>query len=80
MPYTHGCAATELFDLLYKDMAGDNFVTVDGTSDYLWHYEGWETIPGNRNLTEPRFTTADTVYRINPNLRLIVIVRNPARR
>ncbi len=58
----------------------DDFVPVDATPHYLWDYEGWEAIPGNRNLAEPKFILADTLYHINPNLKLIVIVRNPASR
>ena len=49
--------------------------TVDGTPCYLWDYDGWKVIPGNEGLDEPKYTLAHTLGAVNPNARIIVILR-----
>ena len=53
---------------------------MDGTPCYLWDYDGWKVIPGNEGLDEPKYTLAHTLGAVNPNARIIVILREPAER
>jgi hypothetical protein len=55
-------------------------VSVEATPHYLWDYEGWEDIPGNRGLLEPRFILAHSLHTIRPDLKFLVILRNPVTR
>ena len=54
--------------------------SVEATPHYLWDYGGWEAIPGNVGLSEPRFILPDTLYTLEPELRFLVIIRNPVDR
>ena len=50
---------------------------VDGSPDHLWFSGNWEIIPGNHGLNEPVVTLADTLYAVNPNVKIIILLRNP---
>ncbi|KAK2146949.1 hypothetical protein LSH36_577g03009 [Paralvinella palmiformis] len=52
-------------------------ITVDATPSYYSRQGDLSTLPGNRGLSEPRYTLAHTLYRLFPNTRLIVILRHP---
>ena len=41
---------------------------------------GWEHHSGNVGLDSPRYHTAGYIYSLNPNTKLIVILRNPVER
>ena len=52
----------------------------DGTPNYLWDFDAWTKIPANKGLTEPKIITAHFVRMLNPEARIIVILRNPVDR
>ncbi len=41
---------------------------------------GWEHRYGNVGLDSPRYHTADYIHSLNPNTKLIVVLRNPVER
>ena len=55
-------------------------VTGDASPSYLWDFDGWRKNPINDGLDEPRFTIADDIHQINPDAKLIIMLRDPADR
>ncbi|XP_061191811.1 carbohydrate sulfotransferase 15-like [Saccostrea echinata] len=55
-------------------------ITGDGTPMDMWDFRGWKMIPQNRGLSEPRYLTPHLIKHINPDVKLIVILRNPVDR
>jgi N-acetylgalactosamine 4-sulfate 6-O-sulfotransferase len=53
---------------------------VDGTPAYLWDYDGWENIRGNKGLEEPRYILAHAIRKLVPEAKIIVILRQPSER
>ena len=52
----------------------------DGTPMDMWDFRGWKMIPQNRGLQEPKYLTPHLIQHINPGVKLIVLLRNPADR
>lgn len=40
----------------------------------------WELLPGNENLKEPKYTNLDYIKHLVPNVKIIVIFRDPVTR
>ncbi|BFZ18915.1 hypothetical protein BsWGS_21954 [Bradybaena similaris] len=57
-----------------------NKITVDGTPCYVWGSLNWPCYEGNQGLSEPLFTNADVIYRMNPKARIIISMREPVKR
>nr|XP_022316415.1 carbohydrate sulfotransferase 15-like isoform X2 [Crassostrea virginica] len=55
-------------------------ITGDGTPMDMWDFRGWKMIPQNRGLQEPKYLTPHLIQHINPGVKLIVLLRNPADR
>ncbi|KAK3583200.1 hypothetical protein CHS0354_025717 [Potamilus streckersoni] len=66
----------------YKDgqYKGVQFVTGDFSPTTMWQNDNWPWLPGNTNLREPNITNADYVKHLNPNVKIIAILRNPTDR
>jgi len=54
--------------------------SVDATPSYFTRQGDLSLLPGNRQSSGPRYTLADTLYRLYPKTRLIVILRHPVDR
>lgn len=55
-------------------------ITGEGTVDVVFDNKFWEMLPGNEHCREPVITNADYVHHINPDIKVIFIVRNPVER
>lgn len=56
------------------------YVSGDGTPMDMWDMSGWVNIPQNLGLKEPRFITPELMKHVNPNVKLIIILRDPVQR
>ncbi|XP_053376826.1 carbohydrate sulfotransferase 15-like [Mercenaria mercenaria] len=52
----------------------------DGSFDTIFDNKFWRLLPGNERQTEPALTNANYVHRINPNMKIIVLLREPVER
>ena len=52
----------------------------DGSSQYFWEHDGWEVIPINQGQSEPRVTLIDSLHRVTPNAKVIMMFRDPLER
>lgn len=52
----------------------------DGSASTFWDNNSWYLLPGNENCSEPRVINADYIRHLNPNVKVVVILRNPADR
>ena len=52
----------------------------DGSAMDLSDNSGWPSIPQNNGETEPKITTAHLIKHMNPDVRLLVILRDPVER
>ena len=71
---------TEIFKFRGYNNDAINNISVEATPHYLWDYEGWEEVPGNHGLLEPRFILAHSLHQIRPDLKFLLIFRNPVSR
>ncbi|KAH3819858.1 hypothetical protein DPMN_121600 [Dreissena polymorpha] len=55
-------------------------ITGEATVDASFDIKDWRQVPGNENCSEPAFTNADVAYHLNPNMKIIFVVRNPVDR
>ncbi|XP_060557337.1 carbohydrate sulfotransferase 15-like [Ruditapes philippinarum] len=55
-------------------------ITGEGTVDTVFDNNFWQHVPGNEHCMEPIITNADYAYHINPNMKIIFMVRNPVER
>ncbi|XP_045164819.2 carbohydrate sulfotransferase 15-like [Mercenaria mercenaria] len=55
-------------------------ITGEGTVDTVFDNKLWHLVPGNDHCKEPVVTNADYVYHINPDVKIIFMVRNPVER
>jgi hypothetical protein len=46
----------------------------------FWDMTGWQHIPQNKGLKEPEYLTPHVIKHVNPNVKLIVILRDPVER
>ena len=76
-----------LFDLAALEIENVTVNTVDGithpglafdaTAGLIHMYRYWQQLPWNRNATEPRLFIADHIKLINPNAKVIFMLREP---
>ena len=52
----------------------------DGTPGYLGEFAYWWKFDGNKNRDVPKYTIADDIHHLTPNVKLLVTLRNPADR
>jgi hypothetical protein len=52
----------------------------DGTPMDFWDFTGWRNIQQNQGLDHPKVLTPHLLHHINPNVKLIIILRNPTQR
>lgn len=52
----------------------------EGTVDTVFDNPRWKLIPGNEHCREPDVTNADIVHHMNPDIKIIFMVRNPVDR
>ncbi|XP_060601280.1 carbohydrate sulfotransferase 15-like [Ruditapes philippinarum] len=72
-------ATKELF--LRNDSGGfHNVIFGDCSASTLWDNDYWTILPEFRNLSEPLYTNADYIHHLNPNAKIIVMLRNPVER
>ncbi|CAC5406761.1 CHST15 [Mytilus coruscus] len=57
-----------------------NFITGEATPAYLWRLYTWKLYPQNQNKTKPIVLLPDLVRHIIPNVKLIIILREPVDR
>lgn len=50
----------------------------DGSASTFWDNNKWPLTPGNENCMEPGIINADYIRSLNPSVKVIIIVRNPA--
>ena len=55
-------------------------ITGEGTVDVSHDNDRWQEIPGNEDCNEPRMLNAHYLYHLNPNMRLIFMMRDPVNR
>lgn len=55
-------------------------ITVDGTPMDFWDFTGWPKIPQNVNAREPKILTPHLMKHMNPNVKFILIFRQPSER
>lgn len=55
-------------------------ITGEATVDVAFDNRHWPDVPGNEQCTEPMITNADYVHHVNPNMKIIFVVRNPTER
>ncbi|VDI07541.1 Hypothetical predicted protein [Mytilus galloprovincialis] len=89
---SHGQISTrknfiDLFDVLpqrltYRydiDMYYSHFVTGHGDPMDIWYPYDWTLIPQNNPTSEePVYVTTNLIYHLNPNIKLILVIRDPA--
>ena len=46
----------------------------------IWKLPRWQHIHGNEGRDAPKFTTADHLYALKPDAKLIVMLRDPVER
>ncbi|KAK2156015.1 hypothetical protein LSH36_224g07038 [Paralvinella palmiformis] len=46
----------------------------------IWKTPMWHLIKGNEKRNEPRYLTQHHLYSINPQIKIIVLMRNPVDR
>ncbi|XP_060575704.1 carbohydrate sulfotransferase 15-like isoform X2 [Ruditapes philippinarum] len=67
--------------LLRKDSEGfHNVIFGDCSASTLWDNDYWTILPEFRNLSEPLYTNADYIHHLNPNAKIIAMLRNPVER
>ncbi|XP_076094607.1 carbohydrate sulfotransferase 15-like [Mytilus galloprovincialis] len=57
-----------------------NFITGEATPAYLWRLYTWKLYPQNKNKTKPIVLLPDLVRHIIPNVKLIIVLRDPVDR
>ncbi|KAL3876259.1 hypothetical protein ACJMK2_034127 [Sinanodonta woodiana] len=55
-------------------------VTGDGTPMDFWDFSGWTDIPQNYGLLEPAYLTPHLIRHMNPDVKMILIFRDPMER
>lgn len=55
-------------------------ITGEATVDTVFDNRFWPMVPGNEHCSEPIVTNADYVHHINPDIKVIFMVRNPIER
>lgn len=55
-------------------------ITVDGSASTAWDNRNWRKIQENRGCPEPVVGPADIVTSINPDVRIVMILRDPTER
>ncbi|KAI0238033.1 Carbohydrate sulfotransferase 15 [Lamellibrachia satsuma] len=55
-------------------------VTGEASASTFWDMSYWRKLPENRGLDEPMYTTAHYVKHVVPEVKIIVILRNPTDR
>ena len=63
-----------LFLFFFSKLAGEASV------DTVFDTPRWQYLPENENCPEPRITNANYVHRLMPNLKVILLLRNPVDR
>ena len=56
------------------------FFSGDGSTHDLAGNVGWKLIPQNQGLKEPQFITPHLIRHMNPDVKIIVILRDPVER
>ncbi|XP_076449099.1 carbohydrate sulfotransferase 15-like [Babylonia areolata] len=46
----------------------------------LWDNHFWPVLPGNEGQLEPRYTNADYLHHLDPDVKVIIILRDPTER
>ncbi|XP_025093899.1 carbohydrate sulfotransferase 15-like isoform X1 [Pomacea canaliculata] len=54
------------------------YIVGDGSASTFWDNNKWPLTPGNENCMEPGIINADYIRSLNPSVKVIIIVRNPA--
>ncbi|KAK3584641.1 hypothetical protein CHS0354_003928 [Potamilus streckersoni] len=76
--------ATTLIGQLYKirHRRMNSVITGDLSASTLWDNDWWPLIPGNchTRIDEPEVTNVDFLLHLNPNVKVIAILRNPVDR
>ncbi|XP_053404910.1 carbohydrate sulfotransferase 15-like [Mercenaria mercenaria] len=57
-----------------------NIITGEATANTAAVNDLWYMLPENKGCTEPRITNPDYLYNINPEMRLIALIRDPVER
>lgn len=57
-----------------------NIITGEATANTAAVNDLWNLLPENKGCTEPRFTNPDYLYSINPDMKLIALIRDPVER
>ncbi|XP_063447214.1 carbohydrate sulfotransferase 15-like [Mytilus trossulus] len=60
-----------------NDKRYHNVITGDGTPMDMWYYRGWPQIPQNLHKSDPEVLTPHLIRHINPDMKFIIILRNP---
>ncbi|GFO41720.1 carbohydrate sulfotransferase 15 [Plakobranchus ocellatus] len=55
-------------------------ITGDFTPDYLCDSMRWRCMEGNEESQTPRYTNAHAIHRLNPNAKIIILLREPVER
>jgi hypothetical protein len=55
-------------------------LSADATPANFHMHTGWNLLPGNDGLTEPRYTNFHYIKHLTPDAKIIVIFRDPVTR
>ncbi|CAI9718645.1 carbohydrate sulfotransferase 15-like [Octopus vulgaris] len=55
-------------------------ITSDSSASTLWDNDFWRSFPGNANLDEPELLNAHYIHHFTPDIKIIVLLRNPIER
>ena len=56
------------------------FLAGEASPSIFWDASHWKELPENRGLDEPKYVTAHYVKHIVPDVKIIVILRDPTDR
>lgn len=52
----------------------------EASASILWENDDWFHFKENKAFTEPKYTSADYIRHVIPNVKVIICVRNPTDR
>uniref|UniRef100_UPI003AAD7091 carbohydrate sulfotransferase 15-like n=1 Tax=Centroberyx gerrardi TaxID=166262 RepID=UPI003AAD7091 len=63
-----------------RDHTKLQLITGDASASTMWDNEAWSYLHADREETEPPFLTQDFIHTVQPNAKIIIILRDPVER
>ncbi|XP_053388400.1 carbohydrate sulfotransferase 15-like [Mercenaria mercenaria] len=74
------CISRSLSTRRGKDPLRYKMVTAEASPSTFHMHTNWERLPGNENLNDPRYTNFQYIKHITPNVKIIILFRDPTTR